>query len=403
MTAISTPASGGPRRIVRRFAAWKSAVALATSPCSSPTSSGTTARCTPMYGAMKTPLAATSASRTGNGSSPSECSRGIAPSSGTRARSQISIVRRVPMTCRDRAAPEAEQRDRDDLRDQHPRHLLRRARRRAARTRAARARSSACRATRSPRRRAARRGGGRGAGSCLGCRAEADHDRLRASARAAAAELVEQLPRSARRAPRARAASARTWPTRSASRGASAGRARARAAARRAAAAAAGRRARRAARSPRARRRRTRSGSRPRATALAPGALLALLDEAPLAERAQVVAARRRAVADDERALGRGRLVDRMQVVEQREPGRVGERAHRARVGQGEGAIERDLSKLIFREPGVKDPLLLLAVEARGRIGGRLAAAHPVERVARRLRRADACAGRRRPRARPAC
>ncbi len=50
-----------------------------------------------MYGAMKTPLAATSASRTGNGSSPSDCSSGIAPSSGTRARSQISIVRRVPM------------------------------------------------------------------------------------------------------------------------------------------------------------------------------------------------------------------------------------------------------------------------------------------------------------------
>ena len=73
-----------------------------------------------------------------------------------------------------------------------------------------------------------------------------------------------------------------------------------------------------------------------------------------LRERAQVVAARGGAVADDGRALGRGRLVDRVQVVEQGEARRVGERAHRARIGEGECCIERDLSKLLFREPGVK-------------------------------------------------
>ena len=67
-----------------------------------------------------------------------------------------------------------------------------------------------------------------------------------------------------------------------------------------------------------------------------------------------MVAAGRRAVADGGAALGRGRLLDRVQVVEQREPGGVGEGAHRARVGQGERALERDLSKLLFREPGVK-------------------------------------------------
>ena len=85
-----------PTKIVRRFAAWKSAVAAATSPCSSPTSSGTTARCTPMYGAMKMPLAATSASRAQKGSRSSAWRTGIAAKSGTRARSQRSIVRRVP-------------------------------------------------------------------------------------------------------------------------------------------------------------------------------------------------------------------------------------------------------------------------------------------------------------------
>ena len=88
---------------------------------------------------------------------------------------------------------------------------------------------------------------------------------------------------------------------------------------------------------------------------LAAGAALALLDEPPLAERAQVVAARRGAVADDGGALGRRRLLDRVQVVEQREPRRVGERAHRARIVEGERVLERDLSKLVFREPGVKD------------------------------------------------
>ena len=65
---------------------------------------------------------------------------------------------------------------------------------------------------------------------------------------------------------------------------------------------------------------------------LAAGAALALLDEAPLGESAEVVAAGGGAVADDDGAFGGGRLVDRVQVVEQREARRVGERAHRARV-----------------------------------------------------------------------
>ncbi len=69
---------------------------------------------------------------------------------------------------------------------------------------------------------------------------------------------------------------------------------------------------------------------------LAAGAALGLLDEPPLRERAQVVAARRRAVADRRAALGRRRVVDGVQVIEQREPRRMRKSAHRARVGQGE-------------------------------------------------------------------
>ena len=107
---------------------------------------------------------------------------------------------------------------------------------------------------------------------------------------------------------------------------------------------------------------------------LAPDAALSLGDEAPLRERAQVVAARRGAVADDRRALRRGRLLDRVQVVEQRKPGRVGERAHRARVIEGERVLERDLSKLLFREPCVKYVLFLGRVEP----GGRLARGSPL-------------------------
>ena len=67
-----------------------------------------------------------------------------------------------------------------------------------------------------------------------------------------------------------------------------------------------------------------------------PAPPIALVDEAPLRERAQVVAARRRALVDELRALGRSRLVDRVEVVEQREPRRVREGAHRPRVGQRE-------------------------------------------------------------------
>ncbi len=67
---------------------------------------------------------------------------------------------------------------------------------------------------------------------------------------------------------------------------------------------------------------------------LAAGAALALLDEAPFGERAQVVAAGGGAVVDDGGTFGRRRLLDRVQEVEQREACRVRERAHRARVVQ---------------------------------------------------------------------
>ena len=67
------------------------------SSCSSPTSSGTTERCTAKYGAMNTPLSATSASSSGNERRPVACRIGMAARSGARARSQTSIVRRVPM------------------------------------------------------------------------------------------------------------------------------------------------------------------------------------------------------------------------------------------------------------------------------------------------------------------
>ena len=116
-----------------------------------------------------------------------------------------------------------------------------------------------------------------------------------------------------------------------------------------------------------------------------PAPPLGLLDESPLGERAQVVAARRGAVADRGTAFGRGRVIHRVQVVEQREPRRMREGAHRARVGQCERAIERDLSKLLFREPCVKHEPFLLAREAGRRVCRRLARAHPGERVAHGL------------------
>ena len=196
--------------------------------------------------------------------------------------------------------------------------------------------------------------------SRLGCGAEADDDVPRATPHAAAAELVEQRLEPLAELFELRRASARAAPTTSARRAASARAARARAAARRGRAAAAARRARRAARSLRARRSRTRCGRRSRATGRSrPAPPSPSLDEAPFGERAQVVAARGGAVVDDRRALGRRRLVDRVQVVEQRKAGGMRECAHRARVGQGECVLERDLSKLLFREPGVKHPLLL--------------------------------------------
>jgi hypothetical protein len=59
-------------------------------------------------------------------------------------------------------------------------------------------------------------------------------------------------------------------------------------------------------------------------------------DEPPPRERAQVVAARRRALSDLVRALRCRGFVDRMQMVEQGKPRRVRKRAHRTGVGQVE-------------------------------------------------------------------
>ena len=71
------------------------------------------------------------------------------------------------------------------------------------------------------------------------------------------------------------------------------------------------------------------SGRAPRA--LAPGAALALVDEAPFGEGTKVVAAGGGAVPDDRCAFGGRGLVDRVQVVEQGKASRdVRARASRA-------------------------------------------------------------------------
>ena len=126
-TAIRTPASGGPRKIVKpvrsleeRGRRRRRRRALRRRAPARPPAARRE------YGAMKTPLAATSASSIGNGSTPSALRIGIAAKSGTRARSQTSIVRRVPS----RAAIAPPQKPSTaighDLGDDHPRHALRR-------------------------------------------------------------------------------------------------------------------------------------------------------------------------------------------------------------------------------------------------------------------------------------
>ena len=63
---------------------------------SSPTSSGSTIRWAEKYGAMKQPSTKTSTSRSGNESMPASCSRGMDSISGTRTKSQTSIVFTAP-------------------------------------------------------------------------------------------------------------------------------------------------------------------------------------------------------------------------------------------------------------------------------------------------------------------
>src|SRR5581483_3457342 len=82
---------------------------------------------------------------------------------------------------------------------------------------------------------------------------------------------------------------------------------------------------------------------------LAAAARVAFLDEAPLGERAQVVAARRGALVDELRAFRRRRLADRVQMVEQREAGRMRESPHRAGVVDQQRVLERHLSKDYFQ------------------------------------------------------
>ena len=127
MRPIRTPATGGPRKIVSRFAAWKNAVASATS---SLLLADELRHDRALHGEVRRDEDAGRGDereqQRETGARPRRWRSGIAASSGARARSQMSIVRRVPSRAGDRAAPEAEHRDRHDLRDDHPRHALRR-------------------------------------------------------------------------------------------------------------------------------------------------------------------------------------------------------------------------------------------------------------------------------------
>ena len=232
----------------------------------------------------------------------------------------------------DRAAPEAEHADRHDLGDDHPRHLLRRAG--GAQHEPRQREPRHLRAERRDHLGAEQRRDATVAQQAHGSAAapKRDDDAARAAPRRGRGTR-RAAARSARRALRARAASARASRTRSASRAASAAAARARAAARRAARCC------------------CRPTSSSRSTvASSPSEGNSIRDAVarhgrsrPTPPSASSTKPHWRARAGGScrrtgcrrptaRALGRGRLLDRVQVVEQREPRRVGERAHRARV-----------------------------------------------------------------------
>jgi hypothetical protein len=66
-------------------------------------------------------------------------------------------------------------------------------------------------------------------------------------------------------------------------------------------------------------------------------------------------------------------VVDRVEVIEEREASRMRKCAHRPWVCQSERVLERDLSKLLFREPRVKNLSFFLAREAGRCVARRLA------------------------------
>ena len=96
MTPINTPPSAGPRSMVVRVAAWKSAFASDTRFSSSPSNSGTMTFCAAKYGAASAPSAKAMISSTANESPVVQCRIGMTSMSGARAPSHRSIVLRAP-------------------------------------------------------------------------------------------------------------------------------------------------------------------------------------------------------------------------------------------------------------------------------------------------------------------
>ena len=296
-----------------------------------------TARCTEKYGARKTPDTATRASSTGKGRAPAAWSAGIAAKSGTRARSHVSIVRRVPT--RPAIAPPQKPSTATGRTSAMITQVMRCGEPVVRSTNHGSASHVICvpveEITSATSSAASRRSRSRLHGSAVAPKLTITVPRAATVLAAAVlveqrleplAELFELLRRQLERspttsAPRAATAAGSSCSRRSASRTRCCWRATSSSRSTVASIPSDGNSIRVAV----ARHGRSR-----------PAPPMPSLDEAPLRERAQVVAARRRALVDELRALGRGRLVDRVEVVEQREAGRVREGAHRPRVGQRE-------------------------------------------------------------------
>ena len=270
------------------------------------------------------------------------------PRGAARARGRTtSIVRRVPTRAAIAPPQKPSTRDREDLGDDHPRHPLRRAGGAQHEPRQREPRHLRAESTRSPPRRAARRA--RRSRSRLHGSAAAPKlttTRARAAPRVAAAELVEQRLEALAELLELASASARASPTTSASRAASAAgsscsrrsASRTRCCWRADELVAEHRRL-----EPVGRELDARRGRAPRP--LAARAAVALLDEAPLRERAQVVAARRGAVAD-ELARTRSRSPARPSAGGRAARAASGARARASRAGRSRVS---EFSKEIFR------------------------------------------------------